>query len=56
MKPLLPLLLKQGIITCFAYGQTGSGKTYTMNDLQMLVVNELYELTKKNFTITVSYF
>jgi kinesin family member 2/24 len=42
MKPLLPLLIKQGIITCFAYGQTGSGKTYTMNDLQLLIVNELY--------------
>lgn len=28
--PLVPLILKKGIVTCFAYGQTGSGKTYTM--------------------------
>ena len=39
MKPLLPLVIKQGIVTCFAYGQTGSGKTYTMNGLQELIVN-----------------
>lgn len=34
LKPLLPLLINNGIITCFAYGQTGSGKTFTMNGLQ----------------------
>jgi kinesin family protein 2/24 len=56
LKPLLPLVVKQGIVTCFAYGQTGSGKTYTMNDLQQLIVNELYELARKGFTVTVSYF
>jgi kinesin family protein 2/24 len=56
MKPLLPLVVKQGIVTCFAYGQTGSGKTYTMNGLQELIVNELFELAKKGFTVTVSYF
>lgn len=56
MKPLLGLLVKQGIVTCFAYGQTGSGKTYTMNGLQELIVQELFELTKKNFTVIVSIF
>ena len=34
LRPLLPILTKQGIVTCFAYGQTGSGKTFTMNGLQ----------------------
>jgi kinesin family protein 2/24 len=52
----LPALLKSGIVTCFAYGQTGSGKTFTMNGLQKLTVEELFELTKKNFNITVSFF
>lgn len=56
LKPLLPLVVKQGIVTCFAYGQTGSGKTYTMNGLQELIVNELFELAKKGFTVSVSYF
>lgn len=56
MKPLLPLVVKQGIVTCFAYGQTGSGKTYTMNGLQELIVNELFELARKGFAVTVSYF
>ena len=56
MKPLLPLLLSQGIVTCFAYGQTGSGKTFTMNGLQEQIVNELFDLTKKNYTTSASYF
>lgn len=38
LKPLLPNLMKMGIVTCFAYGQTGSGKTFTMNGLQKLTV------------------
>ena len=33
LKPLLNLMLDQGVVTCFAYGQTGSGKTYTMRGL-----------------------
>lgn len=56
LKPLLPLVVRQGIVTCFAYGQTGSGKTYTMNGLQELIVHELFELARKGFTVTVSYF
>jgi kinesin family protein 2/24 len=56
LKPLLPLVVKQGIVTCFAYGQTGSGKTYTMNGLQELIVHELFELAKKGFSVTVSNF
>jgi len=34
LKPLLPSLFQEGIVTCFAYGQTGSGKTFTMNGIQ----------------------
>jgi kinesin family protein 2/24 len=48
--------LKGGIVTCFAYGQTGSGKTFTMNGLQKSTVEELFELAKKTYTITVSFF
>jgi kinesin family member 2/24 len=55
LRPLLPILVKQGIVTCFAYGQTGSGKTYTMNGLQMQLVNELFEVAKKH-AIYVCYF
>lgn len=53
---MLPLLAKQGIVTCFAYGQTGSGKTYTMSGIQQQIINQLYEIAKKNYTIIVSYF
>ncbi len=38
LKPLVPTLFKNGIVTCFAYGQTGSGKTFTMNGIQKLIV------------------
>ena len=55
LRPLLPLLTRQGIVTCFAYGQTGSGKTFTMNGLQEQLVNELFDLVKK-YSVTVSYF
>ena len=44
------------MVTCFAYGQTGSGKTYTMNALQELVVKEMFDMIKKNYTVTVSFF
>ena len=56
LKPLVPLLINDGIVTCFAYGQTGSGKTFTMNGIQTHVVNEMYELTKKNYIVSVSFF
>ena len=55
LRPLLPLLIKQGIVTCFAYGQTGSGKTFTMNGLQEQLVSEVFEIAKK-MTINVTYF
>ena len=55
LRPLLPILTKQGIVTCFAYGQTGSGKTFTMNGLQQQLVKQLFELAKKH-TMTVTYF
>lgn len=56
MKPLVSTLVKNGIVTCFAYGQTGSGKTFTMNGIQTQVVTELFDLTKKNFKVFVSFF
>lgn len=56
LKPLIPSLINHGIVTCFAYGQTGSGKTFTMNSLQELVVNELFQLINKKFTVSVSFF
>ena len=56
LKPLIPLLLKNGIVTCFAYGQTGSGKTFTMNGIQELVVKEMFDMIKNSCQVTVSYF
>lgn len=56
MKPIIPALLNDGIVTCFAYGQTGSGKTYTMNGIQEQVVNQVYEQLPKNHSVTVSFF
>lgn len=56
LKPLIPLLINQGIVTCFAYGQTGSGKTFTMNALQELVVTEMFQQINKKFSVTVSFF
>ena len=55
MKPLLPLLVSNGVVTCFAYGQTGSGKTYTMNELQQYLVVELFNLIKGQ-DVLVSFF
>ncbi len=51
---MLPLLTNNGVVTCFAYGQTGSGKTFTMNQIQELLVGELFELTKNNYQVVVS--
>lgn len=56
LKPIIPALLNDGIVTCFAYGQTGSGKTYTMNGLQEQVVNQVYDQLPKNHNVTVSFF
>lgn len=56
LKPLIPTLMQDGIVTCFAYGQTGSGKTYTMNGIQQQVVNQLYEQLSNNHNVTVSFF
>ena len=53
---MIPLLIKNGILTCFAYGQTGSGKTFTMNALQELVVKEMFEMIKKNYSVSISFF
>ena len=50
------MLVKNGIVTCFAYGQTGSGKTFTMNGLQKSVVEEMFEMLKKNYNVGISFF
>ena len=55
MKPLLPLRVSNGVVTCFAYGQTGSGKTFTMNQLQQYLVVELFNLLKGH-EVLVSFF
>ena len=43
VEPILDLVFNTGTITIFAYGQTGSGKTFTMNGLQGLAVQDLFE-------------
>jgi kinesin family protein 2/24 len=59
IKPMINLVLKKGIVTCFAYGQTGSGKTYTMKGLQNLAIESLFEESqkiKKKFEFYISFF
>lgn len=43
VEPILDHVFNTGTITIFAYGQTGSGKTFTMQGLQNLAVQDLFE-------------
>ena len=57
--PMINLVLKKGIVTCFAYGQTGSGKTYTMKGIQNLAIESLFQEVKnynKKFEFYISFF
>ena len=57
--PMINLVLKKGIVTCFAYGQTGSGKTYTMKGIQDLAIESLFQEIKKmnkKFEFYISFF
>ena len=57
--PMINLVLKKGIVTCFAYGQTGSGKTYTMKGIQNLAIESLFQESqklKKKFEFYISFF
>ena len=59
ISPMINLVLKKGIVTCFAYGQTGSGKTYTMKGIQNLAIESLFQEIKnfnKNFEFYISFF
>ena len=57
--PMINLVLKKGIVTCFAYGQTGSGKTYTMKGIENLAIESLFQeikKTNKKFEFYISFF
>ena len=57
--PMINLVLKKGIVTCFAYGQTGSGKTFTMKGIENLAIESLFQEIKKmnkKFEILISFF
>jgi len=60
--PMINVVLRKGIVTCFAYGQTGSGKTYTMKGIQNLAIEHLFEQCKKiygennNLSFYISFF
>ena len=59
IEPMINLVLKKGIVTCFAYGQTGSGKTYTMKGIQNLAIESLFQESqkiKKKFEFYISFF
>ena len=59
ISPMINLVLKKGIVTCFAYGQTGSGKTYTMKGIQNLAIESLFQEIKninKKFEFYISFF
>ena len=57
--PMIDLILKKGIVTCFAYGQTGSGKIFTMKGIENLAIESLFQeikKTNKKFEIYISFF
>ena len=59
IEPMINLVLKKGIVTCFAYGQTGSGKTFTMKGIQNLAIESLFQESqklKKKFGFFISFF
>ena len=59
IEPMINLVLKKGIVTCFAYGQTGSGKTYTMKGIQNLAIESLFQESqkiKKKFEFYIIFF
>ena len=59
ISPMINLVLKKGIVTCFAYGQTGSGKTFTMRGIENLAIESLFQEIKKmnkKFEILISFF
>ena len=59
ISPMINLVLKKGIVTCFAYGQTGSGKTYTMKGIQNLAIDSLFQEiqnTNKKYEFFISFF
>ena len=59
IEPMINLVLKKGIVTCFAYGQTGSGKTFTMKGIQNLAIESLFQESqklKKKFAFFISFF
>ena len=59
IEPMINLVLKKGIVTCFAYGETGSGKTYTMRGIQNLAIESLFQESqkiKKKFEFYISFF
>ena len=44
IQPSLDILIRGGVVTCFAYGQTGSGKTYTMQGIQDIVIQNIFQI------------
>ncbi len=44
IQPSLNILLRGGVVTCFAYGQTGSGKTYTMQGIQDIAIENIFQI------------
>ena len=59
ISPMINLVLKKGIVTCFAYGQTGSGKTYTMKGIESLAIDSLFNEikgTNKKYEFFISFF
>ncbi|KAI8918358.1 diatom spindle kinesin 1 [Powellomyces hirtus] len=47
-KPLIPLVLSNGMGTLLAYGQTGSGKTYTMTSMQERIATDIFSLARQH--------
>ena len=43
IKHLIPLIFKNGVVTCFAYGQTGSGKTFTVAATTKRAIKDIFK-------------
>ena len=44
IQPSFDILIRGGVVTCFAYGQTGSGKTYTMQGIQNIAIENIFQI------------
>lgn len=47
--PVVDEIFNNGFLTVFAYGQTGSGKTFTMQGIQELSIDSIFQIRAKKY-------